>query len=220
MNRHEYKRQNEQREARIQAKKLEKSNAEKRWFQRRPKWWSVPSDRFSFFVAAFTGLLATVSIWQLLVIRGQLDAMERDQQPYLSIGDKVIQPRIDNGRIIWAWNVTNFGKGEAKDVSVDAFLRIGVNGLFERSPKQPGPGWMGDIAAGRTNNGLVSTDPIYSSGDFDNLNETNFAFGLLLKIQYFGLNKEKFRRSICISRFSGGGMGIDDPQRCESQKKE
>ena len=220
MDRQEYKRQNEQRTAQIKAKHLEKVNAEKVWYQRRPKWWNTPSDRFGFFVAAFTGALALFSIWQLTVMRGQLDAMERDQQPYVSIGAKVIPPQIYNGRIEWAWEVTNFGKGEAKDVTVDAFIRIGADGLFERSPKQPGPGWIGDMETGRTNNGLVSTDSIYAPDDFDALKRTNFGIGLLLEIQYIGLNSERVRRSICLSRFSGGGMGIDDPRRCHSQKKE
>jgi hypothetical protein len=225
MNRHEYKRQNEQRAAHIKAKHLEKMNAEKVWYQRRPKWWNTPSDRFGFFVAAFTGALALFSIWQLTVMRGQLDAMERDQQPNLSIADKYIPPQFipaigDKGAIGWAWEITNFGKGEAKDVTVDAFIRIEEGGPFKRSPGQAGAGWMGDLPAGRTNNGLVQTEPIYTGTDFSRLTVTNFAFGLLLEIQYFGLDNQKFRRSICLARWSGGGLGIDDPRRCQSQKKE
>jgi hypothetical protein len=104
-------------------------------------------------------------------------------------------------------------------VTVDAFIRVGADGLFKRSPGQTGVGWMGDIPSGRTNNGLVRTDPVYTKTDFGKLQETNFAFGLLLEIQYFGLNKEKFRRSVCLSRFNGGGLGIDDPERCRSSKE-
>jgi hypothetical protein len=224
MDRHEYKRQNEQRDARKKANTSERADAEKVWYQRRPKWWNVPSDRFGFFVATFTGALALFSVWQLSVMRGQLDAMERDQQPNLSIGDQVIQPQFigatgDKGAIGWAWNITNFGKGEARDVTVDAFIRVGVDSPFKRNSEQPSGGWMGDIPAGRTNNGLVKTDPTYTTADFSKLKEINFAFGLLLEIQYFGLNKEKFRRLVCLSRFNGGGLGIDDPRRCESQKK-
>jgi len=157
-------------------------------------------------------------------MRGQLDAMERDEQPNLSIGDKINAPDFtavvgDKGQIGWAWNVTNFGKGEAKDVTVDAFIRIGESGLFKRSPRQAGVGWMGDIPAGRTNNGLVKTEPVYSKSDFSRLNDTNFAFGLFLEIQYFGLNNKRFTRSICLSRFNGGGIGIDDPERCKNFKE-
>jgi hypothetical protein len=221
---HEYKRQNEERAARVKAKIIEKMNAEKVWYLRRPKWWDIPSDRFSFLVAAFTGALAFFSIWQLTVMRGQLDAMERDEQPNLSIGDQFIPPEFipatgDKGAIGWAWNLTNFGKGEASEATVDAFIRIGVDGRFKRSPDQSREGWMGDIPAGRTNNGLVRTDPIYTAADFSNLKQINFAFGLLLEIQYFGLNNQKFTRSICFSRFNGGGIGIDDPRRCKSQKE-
>jgi len=58
MDRHEYKRQNEERAARLKAKIFEKMNDEKVWYLRRPTWWDIPSDRFSFLVASFTGALA------------------------------------------------------------------------------------------------------------------------------------------------------------------
>jgi hypothetical protein len=222
MDRHEYKRQNEERAARVKAKQLEEAEAKNKGW--RPSWWEPPSDRFSFFVAAFTGALAFFSVWQLIVIHGQLDAMERDQQPLISPGDQNIPPDFtpvigDKGAIGWAWNVTNFGKGEARDVTVDAFIRIGESGLFKRSPGQTQAGWMGEMPAGRTNNGLVKTEPIYTKTDFGRLTDTNFAFGLLLEIQYFGLNGEKFMRARCVARFSGGGMGIADPEDCKKHKE-
>jgi hypothetical protein len=224
IDRHEYKRQNENRAARVKAKQLEEIDAEKAWYERRPRWWNDPSDRFAFFVAAFTGALAFFSVWQLIVISGQLDAMERDQQPNLSNGDKFIPPDFrpvvgDKGEIFWSWEITNFGKGEANDVTVDAFIRVGKDSPFKRSPDQPREGWMGDMPAGRTNNGLVRTEPIYTAADFNRLKQTNFAFGILLEIRYLGLNKKKFSRLVCLSRFSGGGLGIDDPRRCQSQKE-
>lgn len=153
MDRHEYKRQNEERAARIKAKIFEKVNAEKVWYRRRPKWWHNPGDRFSFFVASATVALAFFSIWQLMVMRGQLDAMERDQHPYVSIGDKLPPPRFeivfrDKGIIEWAWNITNFGKGEARETTVDAFLKIG-DGPFKRTPDSNGAGWMGEIPSGK-----------------------------------------------------------------------
>jgi hypothetical protein len=223
MDRHEYKRQNEDREARIKAKILVEVEAKKSWHQRRPRWWKVPSDKFSFFVAVATGALAFFSVWQLMVMRGQLDAMERDQQPYVSIGDKLPQPQFtiyvkDKGAIEWAWNITNFGKGEAKDTIVDAFLRIG-NGPFKRSPTRTTAGRMGEIPAGRTDNGMVATEPIYSQADFNLLNTSDFAISLLLEIQYLGLNNKRVTKSVCVSKFALGGMGIDDPERCKNSKE-
>jgi hypothetical protein len=226
MDRHEYKRQNEQREARKQEKLLEKANSEKVWYQRRPKWWRVPSDRFSFFVAAFTGALAFFSVWQLIVIRGQLDAMERDQQPYVGIGDKINHPSFEpvvgsKGEIIWPWYVTNFGKGEARELTVDAFIRIGGPGQpFKRTPRQTGPGWMGELAAGRSDNGIVKTEAIYDAIDFKRVDGTDFAIAMLLEIQYLGLGDKRFEKSVCISKFALGGMGIDDPERCKKFKQQ
>jgi hypothetical protein len=225
MDRHEYKRQNEEREARIKAKILESSNTEKVWYRRRPKWWDIPSDRFGFLVAAFTGVLAFFSIWQLSVIRGQLDAMERDQQPYVWIGDTFTYPHFtpsagSKGGIIWAWNVTNFGKGEARDLTVDAFLRIGGRGQpFKRSPNQNGAGWMGELPAGRSDNGIVQTEPIYIPADFNRMDATDFAISLLLEMQYLGLNNKRIKKSVCLSKFAAGGMGIADPEDCEKYKE-
>lgn len=223
MDRHEYKRQNEERDARKKAKAFEKTNAESVWYRRRPKWWHTPSDRFNFLVASATTALAIFAIWQLLVMRGQLDAMERDQQPYVSIGDKLPAPRFeivfrDKGVIEWAWNVTNFGKGEARETTIDAFLKIG-DGPFKRTPDNTGPGWVGEIPSGRSDNGLVRTEPIYSEADFSRLNNNDFAIGLLLEIQYVGLNNKRITKSVCISKFARGGMGIADPENCKKSKE-
>jgi REP element-mobilizing transposase RayT len=43
--------------------------------------------------------------------------------------------------------------------------------------------------------------------------------GYALEIQYLGLNKERFKKSICLARFSGGGMEIADPEDCKKQKE-
>jgi hypothetical protein len=224
MDRHEYKRQNARREARIKAKILEEAEAKKIWYERRPKWWKSPTEKFSFIAAAATCVLACFAAWQLIVMRGQLNAMERDQQPYVSIGDKLPKPQFtvrfkDKGTIDWAWNVTNFGKGEARDTTVDAFMRIGNGASYKRSPDRTAPGWMGELPAGRTDNGQVSTDPIYSEDDFKKLSGTDYAFSLLLEIEYVGLNDKRFRKEICITRFALGGMGIDDPENCKKSKE-
>ena len=147
MDRHEYKRQNAKRQARIKAKIIEEAEAKKSWHQRRPKWWKAPSDKFSFIVAVATSALAFFAVWQLMVMRGQLDAMERDQQPYIWIGDILPHPQFvpligEKGAIEWAWNVTNFGKGEARDTTIDAFIRIEKDGIFKRGPCEQLPvGW-------------------------------------------------------------------------------
>jgi hypothetical protein len=223
MDRLEYKRQNEQREARAKAKFLEEMEVKKDWYQRRPDWWKTPSDRFGFVVAFFTAALALFSVWQLTVMRGQLNAMERDQQPYVWIGDKLPRPEFlpsvgTKGEIIWTWNFTNFGKGPAKEVTIDAFLRIG-KAPFKRSPNRTAPNWVGEIPAGRTGNGAVATEPIYEQAEFNRLSATDFALSLLLEFQYFGLNNEKIKGAVCMSKFAGGGVGIADPEDCKKSKE-
>jgi hypothetical protein len=70
MDRHEYKTQNEQRDAQRNEKLLW------RYFWKwRPVWWKLPAERFGFFVAVFTGALVLVSYWQFTAIKGQLKEM-------------------------------------------------------------------------------------------------------------------------------------------------
>ena len=81
MNRHEYKRQNEERDARrqariLEAKKLPEFRRGWRGYTRwRPTWWNTPADRFAFFVAVFTGALAIVAYFQLSAMRHTDDAI-------------------------------------------------------------------------------------------------------------------------------------------------
>ena len=88
MDRHEYRRQNERRDACRDKKLAEESHATKRWWQWRPTWWNIPSDRFAFFVAVFTGVLALVAIWQWSAMR-QADQTTREsfsavQRPFIT----------------------------------------------------------------------------------------------------------------------------------------
>jgi hypothetical protein len=93
MDRHEYKRQNEQRDAHRKAKLFYETIANRRlqdgskWRRFIPAWWNIPSDRFAFFVALFTGVLVLVGYCQLNAISGQLDAMEADQRAWVSLND-------------------------------------------------------------------------------------------------------------------------------------
>jgi hypothetical protein len=156
-------------------------------------------------------------------MRGQLNAMERDQQPYIWTGDKLPRPEFHpsagtKGTIIWTWNFTNFGKGTAKNVTIDAFLKIG-DGPFKRSPNRTAPGWVGEIPAGRTGNGAVSTEPIYEQAEFNKLSATDFAMGLLLEIQYLGLNNEKFRGAVCMSKFATGAVASLTPMIVRNPKR-
>jgi hypothetical protein len=148
MNRHEYKRQNEEREARrkenffkeSQEKKFREesearlrmeSDFNKSWrsyfkfLKWRPVWWKPPSDRFTALVAIFTGLLFAVSGCQLNAIRGQLDAMETDKRPWLRVDVSVSKPIVFSEwsgtkeiNVPLTFNLKNYGQAPAINVRV------------------------------------------------------------------------------------------------------
>jgi hypothetical protein len=70
MNRDEYQRKNQERDA-----NRKKVIAWTRFWEWRPTWWKIPAERFSFFVAAFTGVLAVVGGYQLSALRQQITEM-------------------------------------------------------------------------------------------------------------------------------------------------
>jgi hypothetical protein len=117
MDRLEYKRQNEKRDARRKEKLLEESHPKKRWWQWRPTWWDTPGDRFAFFVAAFTGVLATAGYWQLTAMRGQLDITKR------ALID-VERPILSPGFPVFAVAVENVGKQIATIITGNANFRV------------------------------------------------------------------------------------------------
>ena len=53
-------------------------------------------------------LYTCVSKQQLDVMQGQLDSMERDELPYLSVTEKTEDPIYkQDGRVHWNWHFTN-----------------------------------------------------------------------------------------------------------------
>jgi hypothetical protein len=223
MDRHEYKRQNEERTAHVKIKHLEKVNAEKAWYQRRPKWWNNPSDRFSFAVAAFTGALAFISVWQLSAMRGQLDAMERDQQPYIWISDNIPQPIFQitggsKGRVMWPFNIANLGKGAAKKVIIDSYLKVG-NEPFRRDARDDLGGFIDEIPGGKPANSVVIGRGSYEQSEFNKINATDFGISILLEFAYTGLNESKIVGAVCMSKLANGMMAMTDTNVCKKQKE-
>jgi hypothetical protein len=83
MNKEEYKRQNEQRDKRRNAKLFDERAVQERledsrgwrsqigsWFE----WWRVPSDRFAALIALFTAVLSVVAYFQLTAMRSTDEA--------------------------------------------------------------------------------------------------------------------------------------------------
>jgi hypothetical protein len=78
MDRQEYKTQNSKRDSERQAR-IEKEANTVNWlhfWRWRPTWWNVPSEKFAFLVALFTGVLAVVAYKQLTATQGQLTEMQ------------------------------------------------------------------------------------------------------------------------------------------------
>jgi hypothetical protein len=111
MDRQEYKRQNEKRDADRQTKLLDDSIAEQKelrnkgWRRHvmwRPVWWNIPSDRFAFLVAVFTGALVIVGYYQLSAIRSQLNEMQAEQRPWIYADTPIVtRPITQNKANVW-----------------------------------------------------------------------------------------------------------------------
>jgi hypothetical protein len=56
----------------------------------RPAWWRTASDKFAFFVALFTAVLAVVAGLQTCVLKNQLTEMKNEQRPWIGV------PRIES----------------------------------------------------------------------------------------------------------------------------
>src|ERR1700693_5779876 len=75
--------------------------------------------------------LAEAANKQVGVMQGQLDAMEREQQPFVWITDNLQAPQCrvgasgTLGQIAWRYEFTNFGRSYARNLMVDQFIRVG-----------------------------------------------------------------------------------------------
>jgi hypothetical protein len=180
-------------------------------------------------MAAFTFVILIVGIFQyramngqLSVMQGQLDAMERDQAPYMSIDDRTRAPqfRIFDGIIGWEWHVMNFGKGGAVDLSTDSFIRIGGDGRFKRSPGAKGPAFLSEMPPGKDNFGVTVAESV-SQDDFNKLIAETYGISLLLEFKYFDITGTKpFQNAVCIGHIKGGGLAALKPAECQKSKSE
>lgn len=203
------------------SKFLADSQAEKRLrtlFAWRPTWWEVPSDRFGFFVAFFTGALALFSVWQLSVMRGQLNAMERDEQPDVWVTDNVTAPefrptRETRGRIVWPWTFTNFGKGRPVNLEIDHFIRT-EHGSFKRSAGFIGPTYGGELPTGKKSFGTTVGDEM-ERAEFNKLMSIDDGIGLLVEMKYFDAIGKPFESVICMGHMANGSIVQADPRICE-----
>jgi hypothetical protein len=225
MDRQEYQRQNKERDTSRENRIIEESKRNRRWWQWRPAWWDIPSERFAFFVVIFTGALVCVGYWQMSTMQGQLDAMERDQRPDITLTDKVNQPyflavggplgKVGLGELIWNWEFINLGKSRAIGLKIDEFIRL-EDGPFKRTYGVKGPGFSGDVSPGRTNFATISSGPILE--DYANsLLKKSFGVSFLMTFEYKDLLGNKYQTAVCVSRYESGAMPFLNPEDCKEE---
>lgn len=160
---------------------------------------------------------------QVGILKGQLDAMERDQTPYVSRDDKTWGPIFKligpgTGKIFWEWHFMNFGRGMATNVKGEHFLRIGKNGTFKRPPGNTGSIFAGDLPFGVDKVGVTISDPI-TEDDFKKLTLDN-SIGLLLEFQYSSITQKPFTTKVYMAGLPGiNNTMIRDPAECEKSKE-
>jgi hypothetical protein len=118
MDRDSYQRQNQQRAA----KRKEEFEWRKFW-KWRPRWWRTPSDKFSFFVALFTAMLAVVAGIQAVLVGNQIQEMRDENRPW--IYPKGISPQSslvikdDSATLVLQFMLTNTGHVPARFANID-----------------------------------------------------------------------------------------------------
>src|ERR1035441_9152436 len=78
-------------------------------------------------LAVFTLALVAVAIYQYIILRGQLDVMQKDQRAWLAVGgDK--DATFDPSTLHCPLAITDTGKTPALDVTADFYVEIVPNG--------------------------------------------------------------------------------------------
>jgi hypothetical protein len=121
MDKEEYRRHNEERNKRSDAKSFRE-----KWFG----WWKIPSDRFAALIALFTAVLAGVAYFQLKAMRstddaihhqleimqGQLKIAANDQRPWMGVPEITID---SNNFLNYKHVFKNVGRTPTKGLIID-----------------------------------------------------------------------------------------------------
>jgi hypothetical protein len=182
-------------------------------------------------VAYLTGGLVFVGIitafifgWQLHVMRGQLDAMERDEQPNVWITDNLGLPQFrpqgagTKGQIVWSWNYTNFGKGRPVDLALEHFMRLGPDASFKHSFGATSAAYGGEIPTNKTNFGTTISEVVEKS-QFDQWMTIDFGISVLINFTYSDAVGKSLKSSVCMAKLLTGAVAMLDPRECEKHKE-
>jgi hypothetical protein len=176
-------------------------------------------------VIAAGGIISAVIFGrQLTVMQGQLDAMERDQMPYIWITDNLKLPEFrpntgtTKGQVVWSWEFTNFGNGRAVEITIEHFIRLGPDGVFKRAFMTTGPVYGGDIPKGKLNFLTTVSEPI-EKADFDQLQAVDFGISVLIEMNYSGIAGKNVESSVCLAKLATGAVAMPDHKDCKKSKE-
>jgi hypothetical protein len=178
------------------------------------------------FIAIFGGItFVTVLIQaiifgrQLDVMQGQLGAMEREQQPYISTRDEDNPPLpiLANDRISWNNTIVNSGKGEAHDLTIVHGIRLGQQ---DQPFIMTGRAFADELGIGKprlitTFSGLHGI----TQDSFDTLRRADFAISVLIELTYFNWAGRKINGNVCKSLLATGAIARLNPADCAKKEQ-
>jgi hypothetical protein len=179
------------------------------------------------FVGAITGYI----FWlQLGAMQGQLDAIERDQRPFVwlsapemphfekgQLGSLTPKPP-DTGYVVWNWQFNNFGKSYAHNLRMSQYIKLG-DGLYKPSYGATKEPFLGDLPPGKTGNfASIISDPGFTEGEFNQLMKNEAGIGALIEIGYFDGAGKKFSGTLCMTHLASGAIALPDPATCKKQQ--
>jgi hypothetical protein len=168
----------------------------------------------------FVGIITAIIFgWQLHVMQGQLDAMERDQTPFMGLTDNLDPPHFRNGgdgtgQIIWSWKYTNFGRGVAYKVTFDEFIKVG-DGPYRRPFGWKKTAFGGDMPPGKVNFSSAISDPGIQQSEYDRLMGIDNSIGVLIEFEYLDGGGQSHREFLCISHLALGATAFLNPADCK-----
>jgi hypothetical protein len=158
------------------------------------------------------------------IMQQQLDAMVRDQRPFIWItnsptGPSFVKkrdaaPQEDTGQIIWNWQYTNLGRTFARNLTYDTFLKIG-DAPYRRSEGASAPVFGGIMPPGKINFSTAVSIPGKSQTEFNHLIFVDGGIGLLIEFVYFDGAENRYADSVCIVRIATGAVAYPDPSTCK-----
>lgn len=180
--------------------------------------------RWTKVLAVFTGALvfaAGLQFWamqsQLNVMRGQLEAMNRDQKPYISIDDPGTPTfheidQIGSGQALWTWTFNNSGKGMARNLTVRHSIKLG-NASFEPSYLTR-PVFVGDFHPGVSRLILTASAPVITKSAYDTLAASFLGIRVRIEFDYTDDIGSEFSTVVCMGRSDSGRVAFRSPKDC------